>query len=292
MLDGDNPDYGTAPAAEYVAAILGDERTGAIRVRLLGWLKRAADAALNSDPDYFPSVEEFTELQPDLYFAVQPFAGDPDPEARRIVAGLAQELLSAPELATEARLAATQLIHDTRGAPVADRAEAALTLGNWRLAPVESLTDEHRAVRVCAALAPALDDDATALAEVRAALRHAADMHAWLGPGVPDRLPERLSFSLVLALLRRTSTFDEIAEEAVAVARTVRLPGNEFLVLLFRAFSGKYAEGQPLTVNQRRLLTAHADNDACWNAQGQCWPLTTVGLPRDRDAIHRLVRTY
>lgn len=135
-----------------------------------------------------------------------------------------------------------------------------------------------------------------ALDEVRAALRDPEAADAWFGADAwitgdrPPQLEGQVRFSLLRALLRRTATFDEVADEAVAVARMT----NQYTVdsdwgpLLERAFAGS-APG-PLSPAQRRFLAALVDNDACWGNIGNplIW-FRKAGLPAEREELRALL---
>ncbi|MGW3111675.1 hypothetical protein [Streptomyces sp. SID4982] len=113
----------TAPAASFVAAILGHPQTLAevtdqrpwevsdageqprfpLRVGLLNWLGSTAwDANEESAAGYAKDVEAFHGLRQSLYAAVQPFFTDADPDIRDAALAAALPLLASPELAHHA----------------------------------------------------------------------------------------------------------------------------------------------------------------------------------------------
>ncbi|MEU7476600.1 hypothetical protein AB0A63_11500 [Lentzea sp. NPDC042327] len=196
-------------------------------------------------------------------------------------------LLQADELADRRGAVADRLLRAAQDASPAERAGIALSLGGWGIPAL--LTDDHPGVRACAAVTTAHDGDPAALAEVRAALRDPEAADDLLGEH-PPQLEGKLRFQLVAALLRRTTEFDQIADEAVAVARMT----NEYTVdadwgpLLLRAFRG--GPGDRLSEAQRRFLGAVVDNDRCWGsiANRVLW-LRRAGLPADRDGLRALL---
>ncbi|MDN3251075.1 MULTISPECIES: hypothetical protein [unclassified Streptomyces] len=110
----------TAPAASFVAAILGHPRTLAIvtdkrrgeashsaeepgfflRVGLLDWLGSTVEDANEESPDgYAVDIEAFRVLRPTLFDAIHPFLTDREPEIRRAALASALPLLTSPLLA-------------------------------------------------------------------------------------------------------------------------------------------------------------------------------------------------
>ncbi len=117
------------------------------------------------------------------------------------------------------------------------------------------------------------------------AIRLPAD--SWLGEN-PPQFDGRLRFALVAALLRRTASFSQVAEEALAIARVASsfTVDRDWGPLLVRAFPHGYPAPGELSPGQRQFLTAIADNDACWGpiANPQTW-FRKAGLPSGRAEI-------
>jgi hypothetical protein len=92
-------------------------------------------------------------------------------------------------------------------------------------------------------------------------------------------------------LLRRTTTFDEVADAALAVARMTSAftVERDWGPLLARAFPDRSTNDHALTATQRRFLAALADNDRCWGpvANPMIW-LLRAGLPTSRDEVRAL----
>ncbi|MGW7824333.1 hypothetical protein ACWGLF_40960 [Streptomyces puniciscabiei] len=141
----------TAPAASFVAAILGDPRTLTevtgqrpweaadfdeeprflLRVGLLNWLGSTAWDANEESPDrYDADIEAFRALRPTLYDAIQPFLTDEDLTIRDAALAAVLPLLASPELVHHA-----ECLRDDVRALAADsalyRQRAIDTLASW-----------------------------------------------------------------------------------------------------------------------------------------------------------------
>lgn len=105
-------------------------------------------------------------------------------------------------------------------------------------------------------------------------------------------LDGQVRFALVDALLRRTTSFDEVADAALAVARMTNAytADSDWGPLLARAFPEGSVNAQGLSEAQRRFLAAIVDNDECWGsiANHMMW-FRKVGLPADRDELRALL---
>ncbi|MET0135987.1 MAG: hypothetical protein ABW215_20595 [Kibdelosporangium sp.] len=315
----------TAPAALFVAGILDDPRTTVhcesalpwddrarpLRAALLEWLGAAADAASYGEEDHEEAVDgaagrgaagrgadegdddvkAFRAIRRDLYSAVLPYLDDPDESVRAAAVGAMGNLMSAPELAEFRGEQAERMRRLARDAPAGERAAAVLTLGDWGFAPRESLADPDPSVRAAAALAPALDADPQALAEVKRALADPKAADRWFEEYLPQ-LDGHFRFALIQALLRRTRSFEEILPEALAVARMTNAytVESDWGPLLKRAFPAPHPSGRPLSAAQREFLGAIVANDECWGGTGNpvFW-LVKAGLPADREELRALV---
>lgn len=173
-----------------------------------------------------------------------------------------------------------------------ERCALVLALGELGAAPRGFLTDPHPAVRVCAALAPALDGDAAAVHEVLAALEDPVAADSWLAVQ-PRQIFGHLRFALVATAVRRARSFEEVLSPALAVAGmtsswTVDLDWGP---LLAAAFPEPVAEPPVLTGAQRRYLEALVANDAIWDPRmGNAlrW-FDSAGLTYDRDTCSALL---
>lgn len=313
----------TPPVAAFVAGILSDERTGLpcesalpwdervrpLRAALIEWLGSMAESAQWSDEDDVadgaPAEEEdeqwradavaatraCRQLLPGIYQAVKPYLDDADDTVREAAMGALGRMMGAAELAGFRAEQVGRLLAQAATEPPWERAVIALTLGNWGMVPGALLADPEPMVRACAAVAPALDGDPAALAEVQAALRDPQAADAWFPEWIPQ-LEGRFRFSLVQTLLRRTTGFEEIAESALAIARMTNSYTAEadWGPLLRRAFPDGYS-GQPLTQAQRDYLRALADNSECWNGVANgLLVLEMLGLPSEPAQLRDLAR--
>lgn len=304
----------TAPIALFVAGILDDPRTLAscesalpwdererpLRAALLDWLGSVAESAAYQELEPDGEEDEWDEgaqavqacraARPDLYACVAPFLDNADSTVRQAAVGAVAHLLLAPELAERRAEVAGRLLRSAQDATPVERAGVALTVGGWGVAPRALLADEHPGVRACAALTRALDDDPAALEEIRLALRtpQVADSSFTENP---PQLGGQMRFALIDALLRRTTTFDEVADAAVTVARMTNAytVDSDWGPLLSRAFPDGLATDHSLSEAQRRFLTAIVDNDECWGkvANPVIW-FHRLGLPTTRGELRAL----
>ncbi|GAB1333370.1 hypothetical protein [Streptomyces sennicomposti] len=141
----------TAPAASFVAAVLGHPRTLALvtdqlrrqespthdedlftlRAGLLDWLGDTVWDAGQERPDGMDEdIEAFRALCPALYEAIQPLRADPDPTVRNAALAAVLPLLDLPELAGHA----ASLREDVRALAAGDssyRRRAIDVLASW-----------------------------------------------------------------------------------------------------------------------------------------------------------------
>ncbi|GAA2624694.1 HEAT repeat domain-containing protein [Dactylosporangium fulvum] len=309
----------TAPTALYVAGILGDprtlipcesalpwdERARPLRAALLEWLGDVAESASwGEDPDDEDEEDEPDEddeadvaacraIRRDLFQVVALYLDDADESVRTAAEGAAGHLLLAPDLAESRQAVAERMLERVRQRPPHERANTALTVARWGVAPRELLTDAEPAVRAYAALAPALDGEPAALAVVREALLDPETADGWFADH-EMLLDGWLRFALVQTLLRRTTTFTEIRDEALAVARMTNAytVDSDWGPLLQRAFPARHTPGTPLHPAQHAFLTALVENDECWNgiANMIIW-FSRAGLPHEREELRTLLRS-
>ena len=201
-------------------------------------------------------------------------------------------LLLAPDLAEFRDAAIPRLLAGARDANTAERATVALMLGSWGVAPRAFLVDPDLQVRAAAALAPSLDADPAALAEIRLALADPGRADEWFSAGAVPYLGGKFRFALLKALLRRTRDFDEVLSEALAVARMTNAYAvdSDWGPLLERAFPKSHNAGEPVTRAQREFLSAIVNNDDCWVRIANPWRwFDRAGLPHDREGLRALV---
>lgn len=124
----------TAPAALYVAGILGDARTleavekgphafpGPMRAELLGWLGSVADAAgddaaatmrrFGFPPEEYSPFVAICRIRPQIFHAVSAFLDDRDPDVRAAAVSACIPLLDDPRL-IHRRDALASMVRDT-----------------------------------------------------------------------------------------------------------------------------------------------------------------------------------
>jgi hypothetical protein len=253
----------------------------------------AVDAADDDDEDEeeeLRAVQACRAIRKDVYTAVEVFLDDADASVRQSAIGAVTHLLAAPGLAQRRAQTAQRLMNSVSEMSPADRAAVALSIGSWGIPPLVLLADGHPAVRGCAALTRALDDVPAALDEIRAALRDPRTADAWFGEDRPPQLDGQVRFFLVQALLRRTATFDEVADAAVTVAQMTNAytVDSDWGPLLERAFAG--SQPRQLSTAQRRFLSALVGNDECWGkiANPMIW-FAKAGLPTKREELRALL---
>lgn len=309
----------TAPAALFVAAILGDPRTQfvcdstlpwddrerPVRAALLEWLGQVAAAAAWQEREHGPDAadpdEEFDDdpravqacraIRTDVHACVAPFLDDPEETVRQAALDAMTHLLQAPELAEFRPATAERLLRRAPDAAPVERASIALTVGAWGIPPTVLLADRHPGVRACAALTTAHDDVPAALEEIRSALRDPRAADAFFDDN-PPQIWGQMRFALVEALLRRTTTFDEITDEALAIARmtNAHTVQSDWGPILVRAFPDGFTPAVALSETQRRFLAAIVDNDECWGVVSNPYSwLHPLGLPTQRDELRSLV---
>ena len=175
---------------------------------------------------------------------------------------------------------------------VDERSAHVLALGDLGVSPVAFLDDPSPAVRMCAALAPSLADDAVALGELISALeRDAGSIDEWFVEK-PPQFDMRPRFAVVARLVRRVEDFDKLVEAAIAVVQITELWCVDFDwgPLLAAAFSD--GSGLVKTVAQRRFLTALVERSCLWDpACGNAikW-FKQAGLPYDRKLCAKKLR--
>lgn len=166
-----------------------------------------------------------------------------------------------------------------------ERSTLVLALGDLGAAPASFLTDPSPAVRVCAALAPALATNETATRELLQALeQHADEVDGWF-TDKPPQFPMRPRFALLARLMERVTDFERLATAAVSLARitTSHCVDMEWGPLLAAAFPD--GRGEVKTDAQRRFLAALVENTKLWDPRfGN--PLKwfkKAGLPYERE---------
>lgn len=165
-----------------------------------------------------------------------------------------------------------------------ERSAHVLALGELGISPLEFLEDPSPAVRMCAALAPALSTSPQALALLLEMLeQHAGEIDGWFTVK-PLHFTLRPRFSVVQRVAQHIHDFDQLANAAIAVARITSkyCVDAEWGPLLVAAFSD--GMGTISRESQRRFLEALTQNAELWDpvfGNATHW-FKKAGLPYDR----------
>ncbi|MFG2846388.1 HEAT repeat domain-containing protein [Kitasatospora sp. NPDC048296] len=304
----------TAPVALFVAGILDHPRTSAaheseypwddrvrpLRAALLEWLGEIAESVgYYDDREQEPEYDDPADIaacraaRPAIHQAVAPYLADPDSVVREAAVGAAGHLLMTPELRDRIPDAAERLrtILTTSG-DRRERAAAVLTLVARAQDTSDLLADQDPAIRACAALAPLPAEDPRPTAILLEALSDPRTADHWFDAEPLPQLDGWFRFTLLHALLARTTTLEEVLDAALALMPMA----NDFTVerdwgpLLLRAFPDGNASEAALTDAQYQLLSAIAAKDDCWGNIGNkiTW-LRRAGLPPERDSFRALL---
>nr|WSX75530.1 HEAT repeat domain-containing protein [Streptomyces sp. NBC_00899] len=292
----DHPRTLAAPASEYPW----DDRVCPLRAALLEWLGEIAESVgYYDDREQEPEYDDPADIaacraaRPAIHQAVTPYLADPDPVVREAAVGATGHLLKAPELRDRIPDAAQRLRTTlTTSKDRRERAAAVLTLVAWAQDTSDLLTDPDPAIRACAALAPLPAEDPRPTAILLEALSDPHTADHWFDAEPLPQLDGWFRFTLLQALLARTTTLEEILDAALALMAMA----NDFTVerdwgpLLLRAFPDGNASEAALTDAQRQLLSAIAAKDDCWGNIGNkiTW-LRRAGLPTDRASFGALL---
>jgi hypothetical protein len=242
-------------------------------------------------------VLDLRATAPALLRAVTSCLPDGAPQVRVGAAHAASLLTALPQLADHRVPLAVQLDAAAHLAGQRDeKAALVLALGALGAAPRQFLADPDVAVRTCAALAPALAQDAAATAQLLAALADPAAVDTWF----VDRPPQfwgRVRFTLLEATLERVDGFEPLLPAAVAMAAlaspyTVDMDWGPLLCAAFPDPGDPPRPPAALTPAQRDYLRALVDNADLWGTKvgNAAWAFHRVGLPYDRAACRKLTQ--
>ncbi|GAA4256706.1 hypothetical protein GCM10022255_070600 [Dactylosporangium darangshiense] len=316
----------TPPAAERVAALVGDPRLDASdRASLLRFLAAVAEATqpgydagelaamayppgrdleaefAAADEDeaygdevlanamYSRAILGCRAVVPAALAAAAPLLADPDAEVRSAAAYAAGACAKALGPAADPAPLAARLDALAAEAGPDERAALVLSMGELGLAPRAYLDDPHPGVRACAALAPALADDPAATAAILEALADPAATERWFTHR-PPQLHTHIRFRLTHAAIERVDDPERLLPAALALA-PIAGPwnANSDWGPLLLAILGPRRDG-PLTDPQRRYLAALVDNEALWDPRNgnASLAMREAGLPHDRAACRAL----
>jgi hypothetical protein len=234
---------------------------------------------------YARSILGCVEVAPELMKAILQGLNDPDHGVRMEAVAGATRLYRIPSIAREAEDFPVRLLSRAMQAGNLDeRCTCILALGNLDCSPVQFLEDPSPAVRMCAALAPALAKDERALAELIRLLReHASEIDTWF----TDRPPQfwgHPRFAVVTRLAWHLKDFDRLVDAAIAVVGVAakQTVDRDWGPLLAAAFPE--GDGVVRTDSQRRYLRALTDRADLWDPRygnAELW-FKKAGLPYDR----------
>ncbi|MFE3450507.1 hypothetical protein ACFXJ8_16390 [Nonomuraea sp. NPDC059194] len=221
----------------------------------------------------------------DLLDNVLPFLDDADEAVRIRALNVITHLLPGPsgETVTSAMLARLD------AASVRERAQIALALGHGDAMPYRLLTDDHPAVRACAALSPGLAADDRATAELLSALADPRTADSWFDGPLPH-VDGWFRFALVKAAVARVATFEDLLPAALAIVPLASsyTVDSDWGPLLKAAFPEPATTR--LSAAQHALLTALVDNAELWTGVANPIPwLREAGLPEDRESYRDLL---
>ncbi|HEY2135935.1 MAG TPA: hypothetical protein VGH49_08595 [Xanthobacteraceae bacterium] len=322
VIHQSTPWTATAPAALVVAGLVNDQRLEPdLRAKLLAFLVEVVEAS--SSPGH--SVEELERLAhhdidaliasdaedaiyhddasknaffaravlgcasvtPTLMDSANVALGDADRRVRAAAADCAVALVKTESLSMHLKEVEAKLLVMARSAENDDeRCAHILALGELGYPPLEFLTSSSRAVRVCAAMAPALAHDPDAINElVDAFNHHTASIDGWFVEQ-PPQFSLRPRLYVVRHTAERVTDFEQLATGAVALARTAS--DWEWGRLLPIAFPD--GTGIVRTQSQRQFLSALVARPDIWNFQSAREWFVKAGLPSDREGCARRVK--
>lgn len=238
-----------------------------------------------SDALYARAILACIVIRPALRAAVRPEL-DATNEAVRAQAVDAMVKLMDEEDDSQAALLQRELGARARKASSIDeRCATLLALAEVGGAAPDLLDDPAPSVRVCAALSPALTQDARATAVLVAALEDAAHLDGWFKTR-PPQMVMWPRFAVVRALLDRRLDFDRLCTGAIALLGVTNKScvDGDWGQLLAAAFPE--GDGVVRTEAQRRYLRALVDCLELWDPRSgnaRRW-FREAGLPHDRQA--------
>jgi hypothetical protein len=320
----------TGPAALVVAGLLSDERIGRgepIRANLLSFLVSVAEASqqaglgseelermaafdiepfLDSDDDealygnedaansfYARAILGCIRVAPALMKVMLEGMTDASPRVRACSAMGAATLARTEALRNHAKDIESRLRALAQAAPGSDERSAhVLALGELGFSPSDFLEDPSPAVRMCAALAPSLAANPTAIAELLNTLEHhAGDIDDWFAEK-PPQFPMRPRFPVIARLIQQVKDFDRLVNAAIAVVGVTAKYCVDFDwgPLLAAAFSD--GSGIIKTQDQRRFLGTLVEKAELWDPKfGNAFKwFKQAGLPYDRQVCSTRAR--
>ena len=317
----------TGPAALVVAGFLTNERIDrgeSIRADLMSFLASVAEAPEQSGLDleelermaafeiepfidsgdetalygnedaansfYARAILDCIRVAPVLIEVMLDGLAHTNPRVRTCAAMGAVTLAKTSSLCGYAKELESRLLSLARTASNSDERSAhVLAIGDLGFSPAEFLEDPSPPVRICAALAPGLATNPSAIDELLNVLKeHAGEIDDWF-EDKPPQFPMRPRFSVVARLVQQVKDFDRLVDAAIAlVAVTTKYCVDfDWGPLLTSAFSD--GSGIVNTKAQRRFLAALVEKGQLWDpsfGNASLW-FKKAGLPYDRRACAR-----
>jgi hypothetical protein len=312
----------TGPAALVVAGLVNDQRIAPeVRAELIAFLaavveastspecsvqeleqlaRHDIDALIASDAEdaiykdeasanafYARSILGCASVTPTLMDVTNVALGDADRRVRAAAADCAVALVKQEPLSIHRKEVEAKLLVMARSAENDDeRCAHVLALGELGYPPLEFLTNSSRAVRVCAAMAPALAHDVAATKElVDAFNQHMTSIDDWFVER-PPQFQLRPRVYLVRHTAERVNDFERLATGAVVLASMAS--DWEWGRLLPIAFPD--GGGIVRMESQRRFLSALVARPDIWNVYSAREWFEKAGLPPDRESCARRLR--
>jgi hypothetical protein len=215
-----------------------------------------------------------------------------DPRARVYAAMGAVSLLKADALGNYAKDVESKLIALAQTAmSIDERSAYVLALGDMGASTISFLDDPSPAIRMCAALAPDLATDPTAIKELLNTLElHARQIDGWFNEK-PPQFSMRPRFAIVKRLVQQVKNFDQLADAAIAVIQvtTKSCVDYDWGPLLAAAFPD--GNGIITTDAQRKYLLALTKKMELWDStfgNALIW-FKKAGLPYDHKKCLKLL---
>lgn len=235
------------------------------------------------------------DLLPELFAAVEPSLAVRHPSRLRLVAAAAAAMLVRhPALTHRHPDILAHHLSEVAGLAISPHELGSLLIGIGELGgePRTFLDHPHGGVRICAALAPALSSEPSAIDVLVTAAHDPGAVSTTFGtrpvPQAIDMLPV-----LINALCERVRDFNRLLDAALALLSLLAAPGklhrpdgaNICRQYLQLAFPLGLPDGRHATSAQRAFAAALANLDEPWSHNTE-WDtmLTHAGLPTDRQA--------
>ncbi|WP_433262292.1 hypothetical protein ACQPWR_22465 [Micromonospora vinacea] len=317
LLGGQRVWSATAPAAYLLSMLVQDEGFGdpdpTVRQGVLVFFRelsmnvdvvdRQCDVA-SSILDLVASspVQACRLLLPDLFQVELLMLNDGDARTASCAATAAVAIAARVHVAASDRAKIVQWLNERARSTlsVTDRASALIDLGDLGHSQPEFLRDHHPAMRLAAALAPAMaeDDDATDvlldLAESPARLDSVlspANDSSW--QTLPQFRGRPTSVVVAEVVTRRVRNIDHLARGALASLPLATSPGGQAIVrpYLSRIFRNGLPHPEAATMTQKLIARGMVENRQFWDWCGRASLFQSLRLPSDEESWRVVVES-